>query len=510
MIIRRLVHIFSLTGMLCSHCFAQHTASITILHYNDYHAQYLPLKLSTTDSSGKPGRYEAGGAAAFKAYLDLLSKSDTNVLILNAGDNFQGTPVSSLTRGKADIMVMNLLAPDVTTLGNHEFDYSVDTLRNRLLQLHVPVVSANLWDIKKRKSFVPPTIIKTVGNVKIGIIGLAPPDLVQLTMRENIRGLKILDLFKTVEQAIHQLRSEDKVDLIIVLSHVGVEVDSVLASKEKAIDVIIGGHSHTPLFVPKRVNHTVICQAGANSRYLGELRLQVDLDGDSLLSYSGRLVETVNGVLPADQRVATVVDSLEEIVSSTLNQVIGTLAVRWKRKYNQESNIGNWHADAMRRFGKTDIALLNSGSLRKDMDSGAIRIRDIWEINPFGNELATFTVDGAQLKRMIEWQLSDKQDLVQISGLTYTFDSKRPEGHRFISALVNKKSIDPHREYSITVNSFTAGHLHDIFGLPESRITIHDLRTIDRDVFIREVERQKVVSSIVEGRIINIGREHFR
>lgn len=316
MAVRLMVMIAFAGSILCSNVSAQHPASLTILHYNDFHAQYLPLKVSKTDSTGKSIRYEVGGAATFKAFMNALATMDTNVIILDAGDNFQGTPVSSLTRGDADIRMMNLLAPDVTTLGNHDFDYSVDTLRNRLQKLHVPIVSANLWDVKEGKPFISQTIVKGVGNVKIGIIGLAPPDLARLTVRENVHGLKILDLVKTVNNAIEQLRSKEKPNLIIVLSHMGVVADSVLATKVKNIDVIIGGHSHTALFVPKKVNHTVICQAGTSGRYLGELRLQVDLDGDSLLSYVGRLVETVNGVYPADQKVAAVVDSLENIASS--------------------------------------------------------------------------------------------------------------------------------------------------------------------------------------------------
>ncbi len=501
----RILAVIACAGAIfCNNILAQRRASLTILHYNDFHAQYLPLKVSRADSTGKVTKYDVGGAATFKAFLNALSKSDTNAFILNAGDNFQGSPVSSITRGDADITMMNLLSPDVTTLGNHEFDYSIDTLRVRLQKLLVPIVSGNLWDTKYGKSFVPSTIVKTVGNVKIGIIGLAPPDLARLTMRKNIRGLKVLNLLKTVKNSIHELRLKEKPNLIVVLSHMGVPMDSVLATKEKDIDIIIGGHSHTALFVPKKVNHTVICQAGVNSRFLGELRLEVDLDGDSLLTYSGRSVETVNGVYPADTKVAAVVDSLESIVGPALNRVIGTLAVRWERRYNQESNIGNWHTDAMRRFGKTDIAFLNSGSLRKDMDPGAIRIRDIWEIDTFGNELDTFEVTGSQLREMLEWQVSDKKELLQVSGLAYTFDGRKPEGHRLISALVNEKPIDLRRQYSITVNSFTADHLHDYFGLPETNINIHHCGTADRDIFVQEVERQKIITSAVEGRIANI------
>ena len=504
---RLLVVIIIAGTIVCASAPAQRRASFTILHYNDYHAQYLPLKVSKKDAAGQPVRYEVGGAASFKTALNTLSKLDPNVIVLNAGDNFQGTPISSMTRGEADIRVMNLLAPDAATLGNHEFDFSADTLRERLKKLNISLVSTNLWDKTTGKPFIPQTLVKSIGGIKLGVLGLAPPDLAILAMRENVRGLTVLDLLTSVKNAIHELRMKEKPDLIVVISHMGVDMDSVLASKEKSIDIIVGGHSHTPLFVPKKVGRTVICQAGSNSRYVGELRLQVDLDGDSLLSYSGRLVETAVENFPPDPATAAVVDSLESIVASTLNTIIGTLAVKWERSYNHESNIGNWHADAMRAAGKSDIAFLNSGGLRKDLDTGSIRIRDIWEINPFGNELITFKVTGSQLRRMLEWQLSGNHEPLQVSGITYTYDGRKTEGHRLVSAAVNSKALTMDRRYSITVNDYTAGHLHDIFGLPESRIRVHRTGIIDRDAFIEEVKRQKIVTSAIEGRIKNLWEE---
>jgi 5'-nucleotidase/UDP-sugar diphosphatase len=501
---RSLLFTVIIGSVLSTFVLAQHPVKLTILHYNDYHAQYLPLKVNSIDSLGKVVQYEAGGAATFKAYMNMLAASDINVIILDAGDDFQGTPVSSLTRGEADIRMMNLLAPDVVTLGNHDFDYSADTLKNRLRKLRIPVVSANLWDKKNGRPFVPQTVVKRVGNVKIGIIGLAPLDLAKLTMRENVRDLKILPLLTAVENSIDQLRLKEKPNLIVVLSHMGVTMDSILAAKEGGIDIIIGGHSHTALFVPKKINRAIICQAGSSSRYIGELRMEVDLDGDSLLSYSGRLVETVNGVYPDDQKTAAVVDSLEKVVGSTLNKVIGSLTIRWERKSDQESNIGNWHTDAMRRAGKTDIAFLNSGSFRKDLNSGSIRMRDIWEIDPFGNELVTFKVTGSVLLRMLEWQILDKHGLLQVSGLSYSFDKTKPEWRRLVTAMTGKKPIERNRKYSITVNNYIAGHLHDFFGLPEKRIKVKNLGLTDRDTFIQEVRRQKIITSRIEGRIINL------
>ncbi|CUS97460.1 5'-nucleotidase C-terminal domain-containing protein [Candidatus Kryptobacter tengchongensis] len=156
---------------------------------------------------------------------------------------------------------------------------------------------------------------------------------------------------------------------------------------------------------------------------------------------------------------------------------------------------------------KTDIAFQNSGGLRKDLPKGDIKVRDIWEINPFGNTFVVFEVDGKTLKNMIEWQASGKAELMQVSGLKIVIDSRKNIGERVVSIEVGGKPLDENKIYSIVTNNWVADHLYDLFGIPQNSVKVKNLGVVDRDVFIEAVKKQKIIKSEVEGRIIDISKQ---
>jgi 5'-nucleotidase/UDP-sugar diphosphatase len=482
-------------------------ATLTILHWNDLHSQNVPFKVVVRDSIHKRDSvYYVGGIAALLGYINQLKDNRHDVALLDAGDDFQGTPISTITKGRSQIELLNIIKPDAMTLGNHEFDYGLKNLEEDLSLARFPVLSANIFDERTGKNFQKPYLVKTFGDVKVGIIGLIIPDLPILTMRNNIKGLRILNEVQVVRKHIADLKKQG-VNLIVVLSHIGVDADKALADSVRSIDVIIGGHSHTAIFQPIKRNHTIICQAGTRGRWLGDLSLTVDLAGDSVYQYNGKLIETVVGNVPADSVAAAKVAELESSIAGQLNQVIGTLKVDWQTKYNHESNIGDWAADAMRECAHTDIAFANSGGFRKNLYAGSITVREIWEIFPFSNHFLTFQVSGKMLRRMIAWQVSTKVELMEVSGMRYNYNSSKPSGQRVVSIEVNGEPVDDGKMYSIVTNEYVAGHLHDFFGISEKGIALTQLEKIDRDVFVEAVKKQKVISSRVEGRIVDIAKQ---
>jgi 5'-nucleotidase/UDP-sugar diphosphatase len=481
-------------------------ATLTILHWNDLHSQNVPFKVVVRDSITKRDSvYYVGGVATLFGYINQLKDNRRDVALLDAGDDFQGTPISTMTKGRSQIELLNIIKPDAMTLGNHEFDYGLKNLEEDLSLARFPILNANIFDERNGRNFQKPYLVKTIGDVKVGIIGLIMPDLPILTMRDNIKGLRILNDVQVVRKYISELKKQG-VNLIVVLSHIGVDADKALADSVRSIDVIIGGHSHTALFQPIKRNHTIICQAGTRGRWLGDLDLTVDLAGDSVYRYNGKLIETVVGNVPADSVAAAKVAELEGSIAGELNQVIGTLKVDWRTKYNRESNIGDWAADVMREYAHTDIAFANSGGFRKNLYAGSITVRDIWEIFPFSNHFLTFQVSSKMLRRMIAWQVSRKVELMEVSGIRYKYNSSEPSGQRVVSIKVNGEPVDDSKMYSIVTNEYVAGHLHDFFGIPEKDITLTQLEKIDHDVFVEAVKKQKVISSRVEGRIVDTAK----
>jgi 2',3'-cyclic-nucleotide 2'-phosphodiesterase (5'-nucleotidase family) len=482
-------------------------ATLTILHWNDLHSQNVPFKVVMGDSlSGGDSVYYVGGTATLLGYIHQLKGNSADVAVLNAGDDFQGTPISSITRGRSQIELMNIINPDAMTLGNHEFDYGLQNLEKDLSLAHFPILNANIFDERNGRNFQEPYLVKTFGNVRVGIIGLIASDLPILTMRESIKGLRILNHVQVTRKYIAELKKQ-QVNLIIVLSHIGVDADEALADSVPDIDVIVGGHSHTPLFQPAKRKHTIICQAGTRGRWVGELDLTVDLAGDSVYQYDGKLVETAVGKVTPNPIAAAKVDELESSVDKELNQVIGTLGVDWQRAYNHESNIGNWAADVMREFAQTDVAFANSAGFRKDLRAGTITVRDIWEMFPFNNNFVTFRVSGKMLRAMISWQADGKGEFMQVSGLQYRFDSSKPLGKKVLSVELIGRPVDDDSMYSAITNNYVGGHLHEFLGVPERQVEVIQLSKVDHEVFVEAVKKQKHISSRLEGRIVDVARQ---
>lgn len=491
--------LFALLSFVASLLFAQQS-QITILHWNDLHSQNLPFQVKTKNrTTNTDTTFFVGGSATLSSYIKKYKAESPNVLLLNAGDDFQGTPISTITKGKSQIELMNMLMPDAMELGNHEFDYGRENVTESIKASKFIVLAANLFDAKNAKNFATPYTIKTINNVKIGIIGLMTEELHSLSLPENVKNLDVKKLSETVNAIVPELKMQN-VDLIIALTHVGVEGDSMLALASPDIDIIVGGHSHTPLFKPKRVNGILITQAGSRGRWLGKIDITVDTQSDTVIKSYSELIECRSADVTPDPVIAKKVEELENLAAKELDEPIGELRSDWLRSSKGESNLGNWICDAMRNYAKTDIAIQNSGGIRKELLAGKIKVRDLWEISPFGNLLVTFSVDGATLRSMMQYQLSIGDDFCQVSGLKIVY--KNSNGNRILHNLkVNNELVVDSKIYSIVTNNYVAAQSKKYFNvsIPASEIT--PLNINDRDILIEAVKKQKVINSVIEGRI---------
>ncbi|MCD6100983.1 MAG: bifunctional metallophosphatase/5'-nucleotidase [Candidatus Marinimicrobia bacterium] len=462
-----------------------------IAHWNDFHSANLPYMVH---ENGK--NRLVGGYAYLAGVLDSLRNNYNNLILLNAGDEFQGTAISSITKGLSQILILNKIKPDALCLGNHEFDYGVNSLLYNLSLARFDIVTTNILLNGDRKFGLPYKILEHNG-VKIAIMGIIYEGLEGSTMPENVQGVKILNPVDTVNSLAETLSS--KVDIIILLSHCGLNSDRRMAEKLHEVDIIIGGHSHDVLREPERVNNILICQAGCRGRYVGFLNVRVDTFSNSIKSYSYNLIEVLPSEITPNESVQSLVDSMEKEISKELDVVIGKLETPWERNRQAESNIGNWITDVLRKEFKTDIAFQNSGGIRKDLPPGPIRIRDIWEIAPFENEVVIIKLKGTQLRKLFERYPHNIRDLLQVSGARIEFD---PEKEKILSVKVNGRKIKNKKQYTIATNSFVLGHINRFFGLSPEEVEIIHTNKILRDILIKAVRKEKVIKSKIEGRII--------
>ena len=506
-----------LTAIFAFNTYAQDLKEVTILHWNDFHARNQPYKVSKKDSvTGEPVYYWVGGVGSMTGYLNKYRTP--NSLVLNAGDDFQGTPISNFTRGRSQIEIMNSYNIDAFVLGNHEFDYSQYSLDSALALAKFDYLSSNVYMQSQNKLMGKPYVIKEVNGVKFGIIGLTLPDLFETSLPANVTDLVMLNVDSVLSVNINEVKSKGA-DVVVLLSHSGLDEDKKIAEKFYAdIDIIVGGHSHSTLFKPVRKNGVVIVQAGSYGRNLGKLDLKIDTEKDTVTDSYGALIETVLDSAIYDKDAAAKVDNLIAEYLPQLSVKIGKLEVDWRASYSDESNLGQFEADAFRMKTGADIGFVNGGGLRKSLLKGDILVGDIWEINPFGNEIQTITVSGKTLKQMMKNNIKirlekmskgEGAELLHNSGLTYSYDSKKAnEGSDdfIVSMNVGRAEVNDEAMYTIATNNYVISQFKKFFGEISEPITPKETGWNDRDLIIEVVKETGVINNAVEKRVVDVSK----
>lgn len=459
----------------------------TFIHWNDFHSRNMSWKPTNYNPDG----HIAGGYATLAAVVDSLKNLYPSALTVHAGDDFQGTPISSITRGMSQIAILNEIKPDFFTVGNHEFDYGLSRLLALKDSAEFDMFAANLRRTQGGPRLFRSLMIPETFPFKTAVIGLTTNALYSLSLPSNLEGIYVEDPVKTARHLTDSLHNEG-VEFIVAVTHQGVGEDLELARKVPAIDLIIGGHSHTFMREPRIEGNTYIVQASSSGRYVGEIHLKTD--GKTIQSFDFKLLEVRPDQIKPSPAVSEIVNRYEALAGKTLDQVIGELKTDWKRG-GPESNLGNWLTDAMRKYTGADIGIQNNGGIRKDLPAGPVRIRDIWEISPFSNGIITFTVNGKEVREMLDFQVKRGISL-QFSGVTFIADTAANEAKKI---RVNKKWVIPWKKYTIATNNYVGEQMEKYLGL--SPRDVKDLGIVDRDLFIKAVKDQKVIDSKVEGRI---------
>ena len=470
---------------------------VTLLHTNDMHGSYLPANASWLKE--KP---EIGGLGALDYYVKKERLGSERSLLLDAGDLMTGTLICDLkyhgVYGGSLINMMNGIGYDGWVFGNHDFDKGARNLRGLIDIAEFPVFCANM--VKGSENFVDePYHIYDLNGLRLGVIGITYHPMVGMAPMEKLDGFVSLEPAAVVNKMVSVIDS--LTDLIVVLSHSGVDNDREMARQIKGVDLIIGGHSHTRLETPEMVNGVIIVQAGSNCRNLG--RIDLTVAGDSVMEYSGRLIPMFTEDIKVDPTLASMIDSLKGEIDKEYAVVIAELKDSWESEYRSESNIGDWFTEAIRRRMNTDVAFLNSGGIRKNLPAGPIRKMDIFEILPFDNKLVTFNLTGAELLKIagmnVGLESNSYQGSLQIAGLSYCWrgDSSNFE---LSDVQVNGIPIDKARTYTVASIDYVAISNGDkYFGFAPSNI--RQTEESLNQAILEAVSEAKVINSKIEGRI---------
>lgn len=479
-------------GLLwCSWAGGRNPQPITILHWNDFHAQNLPWE---TEIEGV--KVEVGGAAYLAGLLDSLRLTEPRAIALHAGDEFTGMPVSSFTQGESQIEILNEIKPDAFELGNHEFDYGWAILQKRMAEAEFPILCCNVFDSTTGQPIARSSLILVRDGVKIGVIGVVTGRLRESVRYDALPGLRVEDPVGVVNSLLDEL--EELTDIQVALTHQGVEEDKRLAKGCPRLDVIVGGHRHVTLFEPLVENRVPILQAGSKGEYLGIFQADVDTASNHIVSYTGKLVVVVADSIRPRQEVAELVEKQEKLASADMDRVIGRLTTPWVRSDEGESNVGDWTADAMIKLTGKDIAFINSGGFRKDLPAGPVTVGDIWELHPFGDQLYSFKISGEELRKLISLQAKSDRPPLQVGGLRYK--AQKATG-KILDLTVGGKPVEPKRLYSVVTNEFVLGHASRLFGFDLGDREVTNLGWVDRELVLKAFRQEEVVSSHKDGRI---------
>jgi 5'-nucleotidase/UDP-sugar diphosphatase len=476
---------------------------LTILHVNDTHGRIQPYRETGIDKKKRVG----GAAYMAKIIQKERSENPEGTLLLSAGDMFQGTPVSNLFKGQPVIDVMNYLGFDAMAVGNHEFDWGMETFKHFPAMSNFPYLSANIKD--DRGQYLPgvkPYIIVTRKSVKIAIIGFTTPEVHYVTKTVDEKRVIVYKPEDILPHLIKKVKDEGAV-IIIVLSHLGVEADKELAGGVSGIHVIVGGHSHTPLETPIVVGDTIIVQAGCHGLYLGILKLRIDTHSGRILQHTeerGLKQVIADKGNPYDEETAKIVQTYYGQIQKEFARVVGETSVDLVRYHQQESNIGNLVCDAMRETTNADIAFLNSGGIRTNIPRGKITMEQVFTLLPFDDALVTMNLTGEHILEILERSAKLERGILQVSGIKIRYDLSEPAGSRIKDVYVGSRPLDRKKTYTITTVDFLAdgGDAFSTFKKGENIVYGVALR----DVFVSYLKKHSPVSPRTEERIIiNLG-----
>jgi 5'-nucleotidase / UDP-sugar diphosphatase len=465
--------------------------TITILHLNDFHGALEP----TRPGAGRP---EEGGAARL-ATLVRAERTPTT-LFLAAGDLMQGTNLSNLFAGQPAIEAFNLMGLDASAVGNHEFDFGQPELRERAAAARFPFLAANIagdgpW---KRSE------IRQVGALRVALFGLTTEETPVATHPRNVQGLAFEDAVAAARSLVAELRP--RADLVVALTHLGIERDEQLAADVPGIDVIVGGHSHAKAEQPLHVGSTLVLQAFERGVFLGRLDLEV-AEG-KVTAHRYRLIP-VTPQVGEDPAVAALVAGYARRLGDRMNEPVGTAAADLEggkdEMRSRETGLGDLVADAMREAAGADVALINGGTIRAGIPAGPVTIGTVYNVLPFDNWLMAFAITGAELRAALETGLSRVElrdgGFPQVSGMTYVFDPKAPAGARLVSVSVGGAPLEETRRYVLATHDFLAAGGNGYTAFAGHDPVFNDSGRWLRDILAEWWGRRGSVSYAIDGRI---------
>lgn len=438
-------------SLLWMNCIPSDQVQLTFLHFNDVY--------EIRDKNG------VGGAAMLMTALQEARVQAKNSFTIVSGDFLSPSLVSEFTKGSHMIKLFNAMHVDMVALGNHEFDFGISILRKRMCESKFAWINSNILESNKKPfAGTLPTLIKEVEGLKIGFAGILTPRTGKLS--KNVDALNFIAPLKAAREAVAQLKVNGA-DLVVLITHLNIKDDRMLAKKVKGIDLILGGHDHIPITYYE--NGVLIQKSGTDGGFLGMVNLNVDFQKSEQANKILRVMpswcmRSIYQIQP-DPTIAKIVssysDELNQQLNVTIAKTLGDLDSRHLVVRGKESTMGDLIADALREQYQADVSLINGGSIRGDKlyPAGSnITLKDIYSELPFENTMVVIKLTGEDLWNVLEYGLSALPQLdgrfPQVSGMEVVYDPQAQSNRRIESIQIGNEPLEKNKVYRLATNDY--------------------------------------------------------
>ena len=448
--------------------------TLHVLHINDLHSRIEPInKYDSTCGAEDNAEGKCFGGVARVATMIAQKRAELageNVIVLDAGDQYQGSLMYTTYKGDVEIEFMNKIGFDAMAVGNHEFDDGDEGLAKLADGVPFPVISGNI-DVSSSNILagkVADHTVLEVGGTKIGIVSALATDTSETSSPSD--AVIFSDEIENLQQDVDTLTAEG-VDKIIALTHVGVKKDMAIAEAVTGLDAVVGGHSHTKfsnteegaMAYPTMVGDVPVVQAYAYSKYVGHLVLTFD-DAGNVTAATGDTIlldASVEEDAEIVARVAELAGPIEEMKTRVVASADASIEGAREVCRAMECAMGNLVADAMLDRVKdqgVEIAIQNGGGLRASIDAGEVTMGEVLTVLPFQNTLSTFQVTGATMVAALENGVSEMEEgagrFPQVAGMTFTVDPAAEAGARISDVMVGGAPIELEKLYGVVSNNY--------------------------------------------------------
>lgn len=483
---------------------APHLKKLTLLHSNDLHGDFLAEQIDNK---------LVGGVSMLSGYINQVRQSEQNVIYAIAGDMFRGSIIDSEYKGISTIEIMNALAPDIVTIGNHELDYGIPHLLFIEKCAQFPIINANLFIKTNHARLFSPYYIMEIDGMKILFIGIITNAVLAQAKQDHLIGsfIGIEEAAQEVGRICNTYNRID-IDFTVLLTHIGFEADKELAAllrPEWGVDLIIGGHSHTLMDQPYTVGGIPIAQAGVGTDQIGRFDIIVNTDTNSIESYQWQCIPIDNRHCPVDEQMEHLIRKYKDVT----DQKYARIVTRFSRplthpQRNTETALGNLFADIFKNSLGVDIMLLGSGSIRGTKLGPIVEYGGLAEIFPYDDGVYMLKVDGRTFRQMMLYMLRDdafldKTEFYQLSHeLKLTYSRSRKE---IVSLTYQGKEMANDDIFTVGLQNYHYCNLESFFGVSFDHIKTFAIpkviSTSCLDILEEYLSSHNAIRQDVEGRV---------